>query len=214
MKIRNIFVLLLSYFILTAYFTSSRKTLKTNQKGWRKLTIREKRVIRDKLVKSAEYYAGKPKTRTDCSGLILKILNKNNITIFKKQAVIPRGANGVKIIYLTLKKYKKIYRSHNKASPGDLIFFNNTYDKNKNKRVDDPLTHIAMITEVNRDGTIKYIHKSGKGIIYGYMNLRKRNKTKHKNKVINSYLRRRYKKDSRRVKYLSAQLFNTFGTIF
>ncbi len=214
MKTKNFIILLLFTFILSGYFTSKKREPSVNQKEWRKITLHEKMTLRQNIVKAAKQYAQKKNIRIDCSGLILKIFKKNNVTIFKKQAVIPPGANGVKIIYATLKKYNKIFKTQQKAQLGDLIFFNNTYDKNKNKRFDDNLTHIAIIVDKKRNGLITYIHKSSKGIVYGYMNLRQKTKHKYNSKIINSYIRRKRRSDSRYTKHLAGELFISFGTIF
>ena len=37
----------------------------------------------------------------------------------------------------------------NNPKPGDVVFFDNTYDRNKNKRLDDSLTHIAIVVSVD-----------------------------------------------------------------
>ncbi|MBU1076242.1 MAG: C40 family peptidase [Spirochaetes bacterium] len=178
------------------------------------MNLREKEILRNNIIKTANSYAKDNKIKIDCSGLILKILEKNYVTIFKKQAVIPPGANGVKIIYSTLKRYNKIYRIYSKIRSGDLIFFSNTYDKNRNRINDDTLTHIAIIVDVDNDGTITYVHTSSKGVVTGKMNLRKRGRHTYKNKEINSNLRRKTAGDTKAVRYLSGELFYSFGTIF
>ena len=36
-----------------------------------------------------------------------------------------------------------------KARLGDLVFFDNTYDRNRNGRWDDPLSHIAIVIAID-----------------------------------------------------------------
>jgi hypothetical protein len=51
------------------------------------------------------------------------------------------------------------------------VFFDRTYDRNKNGRVDDTLTHIAVVTSVAPDGTVTMVHRSSsKGITKLRMN--------------------------------------------
>ncbi len=179
----------------------------------RRLTAKEKAVLRQKLVATALSYKGRK--GIDCSGFIRKVMLRNNITIFEKQSIRRRGDNGVKIIFNTLRKYHKIFRSYKKVKPGDLIFFDNTYDKNHNRLYDDRLTHIGMVLSVDKAGTIKFIHSTGKGIIISFLNIRYRHKYRDRNgKVINSFLRRKSRRDSHRVKYLAGELVSYFGTIF
>ena len=48
-------------------------------------------------------------------------------------------------------------------SPGDVAFFDDSYDKNRNGRRDDPFTHVTLVERVDEDGTIHMIHLGGKG---------------------------------------------------
>ena len=45
----------------------------------------------------------------------------------------------------------------------EMVFFDNTYDRNKNHRLDDPLTHIAIVVGVDTDETIQMVHLGGSG---------------------------------------------------
>ena len=47
----------------------------------------------------------------DCSGFVAAVYWTSNIAVFEKQAVL--GESGVKTIYGTLEKYKKIYNIMN-----------------------------------------------------------------------------------------------------
>jgi hypothetical protein len=55
--------------------------------------------------------------------------------------------------------------------PGDIVFFDNTYDSNRNGRQDDLLSHIAVVVEVDDDGTVQMVHHASKGIRPLTMNL-------------------------------------------
>lgn len=212
MKFKNIVIIIVSYLILTSYFTSNRQaptqnSEKSSPRSWRSLTLNEKLQIREKLTSTARSYLNKK--GFDCSGLILQIFKQNKVILFSEQAIHQPGANGVKIIYDTLKRYKKIFPAVSRVKKGDLVFFNNTYDRNRNRRLDDSLTHIGMIVEVQNNGTVKFIHSTGSGIKIDSMNLRDKN-----NKELNSYLRIKSSRDSYGTKYLTGELFYCFGTIF
>ncbi|MDD5066556.1 MAG: NlpC/P60 family protein [bacterium] len=191
------------YFISVSYFTAPEK-----EKKWRPLTSREKLEVRSRLAETARQYVQK-RSGLDCSGLVLKIYELNNITLFTKQAVIPPDATGVKIIFSTLKKYNKIFISPGQAQKGDLIFFNNTFDMNRNNRNDDLLTHIGIIVEKDGKGNISFIHSTSRGIRYDTMNLSSRSDNR-----FNSYLRVKKTVDQAGTKYLTGELFYCFGTAF
>lgn len=93
---------------------------------------------------------------------------------------------------------------------GDLVFFDNTYDRNSNKRLDDILTHIAIVVGVESDGTIEMVHLGGSGITGLTMNLS--HPTEHSSptgKIWNSYLRVNRKGETS--PRLTGQLFKAFA---
>ncbi len=169
---------------------------------------------RVEIVKKAKEYLG-CKRFVDCSGFVRLILKKTGNNYIEKRIhkYTGRNRNGVKLIFMVIAREGGIYRNYRYVRIGDVIFFNNTYDRNKNRRLDDRFTHIAIVTGIDRNGTIEYIHSGNRGIERGYMNLRYRHKHKLRNKVINSYLRRKRKRESRGTKYLAGELFYAFGRI-
>lgn len=147
----------------------------------------------------------------DCSGFILTVFEKSKIYIFHKLH-LRKNKSIVFTMYNFLRQKNKIFRSFDNAKIGDLIFFSNTYDANKNNLWDDKFTHIAMIININTNNTITYIHKSGKGIKTAYMNLTYPHTYKKKGEILNSFLRRKKRTDPAFFKYLSGELFTCFGS--
>ncbi|MCB9637557.1 MAG: CHAP domain-containing protein [Myxococcales bacterium] len=79
-------------------------------------------------------------------------------------------ANGVKRIY----RYSRhIGAFHDRKIPevGDLIFWHGTYDVNRDGRLNDPWTHIAIVESVDRHGTITFLHAEKTRVRRGRMNL-------------------------------------------
>ncbi len=170
---------------------------------------------RSEIIKAAKKYAGKPGIY-DCSTLVRKILNQADIVFIEEGIKNSRSRHkkGVRIIYEILARKGKIYRDYRTAGLGDLVLFNNTYDMNRNRRLDDRFTHIGIITRIDRDGTMQYLHSTiGKGIIYGYLNLQHKSVYKRGDKVLNNYLRRKSRHDRPGTKYLSGELFFAFGKV-
>ncbi|MBT3217548.1 MAG: hypothetical protein HN348_00520 [Proteobacteria bacterium] len=98
---------------------------------------------------------------------------------------------------------------------GDLVFFDNTNDANHNRRWDDLRTHIALVIDVEPDGTVAMVHngaKSGRSIIK--MNLFEPHVYKNENgEIKNSYLRSRGKRDPSYAMYLTGQLWSGFASV-
>ncbi|HHO50300.1 MAG TPA: CHAP domain-containing protein [Deltaproteobacteria bacterium] len=108
------------------------------------------------------------------------------------------------------------YTHHRKIPrPGDLAFFDNTWDRNGNDRLDDELSHIAIVLEVDGEGTITLAHagtSSGRSILT--MNLSHPSVREiDGGQVVNSYLRRKTPEDSARTRYLSGELWRGFATL-
>ncbi|OHD55923.1 MAG: hypothetical protein A2Y33_10685 [Spirochaetes bacterium GWF1_51_8] len=160
---------------------------------------------------------GKKGFTSDCIGFVNYAYYKAGIDL---QKVYANGERGVDSLYNGLQKYKFVYDAKI-AKPGDIIFFDNTYDVNKNKKWDDPLSHVGIVDSVGKHGTITYIHfSSSKGVAYATMNLyypkthafvQKGTKQKI---VINSYLRKKKKGEKYPDKqYISAFFYRSFAHI-
>ncbi len=141
----------------------------------------------------------------DCSGFVFYIFYKSGIDL-TSYIVDQTPLGGVHQLYLIAKNYFSI--SEISFNIGDIIIFDNTYDRNKNGKEDDLFTHVAIIIEIKDDGTIVFVHKSNSGVQKGYMNLLKNDTHNIGGDTINSYL-----KDSQD-KGLAALLFDTFATFF
>lgn len=145
--------------------------------------------------------------RSDCSGTVRAIFTRAKIGL----GGIIKGTfeNDVKAIYRYVQKYGSIRK--NDPSPGDLVFFHNTYDRSRNGRMNDALTHIGIVERV--DGTtVHFIHHLGQSIIRSRMDLSKPRETfgTNGNKRINDVLRRA--QGTHRA-YTAGELFAGFGRL-
>jgi len=145
------------------------------------------------------------KFRMDCSGVVRAIYQKAGINLardFKKYT-----GGGVQRIHKTLYSKGLIYRP-TVPVPGDILFWDNTYDANRNGRADDVLSHIGMVVSSNkRTGEVIYVHHhEKKGIIFEKMNLLHAN-----NPAYNSVMRSLKGRKLPGNKYLSSQLYKDAG---
>ncbi|MBP5448771.1 MAG: CHAP domain-containing protein [Spirochaetales bacterium] len=165
---------------------------------------------------STVYVNGK-KFTLDCIGTVAAIFYGAGIDIMADAGKFyAPGDNGVAMFYKSLKNKNGVYKSKY-PKPGDVIFWDNTWDRNSNGRFgDDPLTHVGLVTKVDDDGTIHYIHDN---YLYGIgvetMNQYRPKEVRDENgKVINSAL---YMNSSESKKmahpWLSGDLFREFGGV-
>lgn len=151
------------------------------------------------------------KDGADCSGFVSLINKKSENTYFKERNLdkfySKRGLKSEAIFNL--------YQSQNlitesKPKVGDLVFFNNTTDKTKNYKKTKVITHVGIVDKIYEDGTIRFMHHSGKKSKYGFMNFTHKNRHKSKDKVLNSYVVNCKKKTS---SCLASNRFAGFGSV-
>lgn len=89
--------------------------------------------------------------QNDCSGLVCAVL--------KRAGSDQRG--NARTMWRDARREGRITR---KPQPGDLAFFDYTYDRNRNGKVDDVLTHIGVVVSIDDHGTLTVVHRSSRGI--------------------------------------------------
>lgn len=160
----------------------------------------------DAVVDAARYYLEhRPQGfRDDCSGFVGAVLTRAGMPV-----------DGSSRTYWDNAREAGVTHSRKRPRPGDLAFFDNTYDRNRNGRLDDDLTHVAIVLSVDDDGTIELAHAgTSRGRSTLWMNLR--HPDVHRDdagKMLNSYLRRRTSRDSRATRYLAGELWRGFATL-
>jgi hypothetical protein len=95
--------------------------------------------------------------------------------------------------------------------PGDLVFFRETYDRNRDGERNDGLTHIGVVEAVAKDGTVTFIHRGGGGVKRSVMNLKRPDARGDKRSgYFNDWLRR--SSDADRA-YLTGELFAGYAAV-
>lgn len=139
--------------------------------------------------------------RFDCSGYVIAVYGTVGISI----------SGNTKSLYEQAVE-EQVLKQIGLPKPGDVVFFDNSYDRNKNRRLDDYLTHIAIVTGVTSDGTITMMHLGGSGITDLVMNLQHPNDHRSPEGTLwNSYLR--INKKGEQSPRLTGQLFNSYATL-
>ncbi|MGH7231287.1 MAG: CHAP domain-containing protein [Nitrospiraceae bacterium] len=148
----------------------------------------------------------------DCAGVTRAIYLSQGIDLYNSGEA-EDGANGVRLIHAYVRKYGRLHQGP-RVRPGDLVFFDNTWDLNGDGRVNDPLTHVGVVETVESDGTVVFVSRVSTAIDRYRMNLQRR--TIHRapdGRVFNDYMRRKTWRDSGDARYLTGELFAGFGTV-
>jgi hypothetical protein len=148
----------------------------------------------------------------DCSGLVRAVYATQGVDLYDGLGELD-GGNGVGRIYGYVVRHGRIHYGPT-VHPGDLVFFHNTWDFNRDDSFNDPLTHVGVVETVEPDGTVLFISQVSAGIERYRMNLKSPDRHRATDgRVLNDYLRRKNMRDEDRTRYLTGQLFAAFGTL-
>jgi peptidoglycan DL-endopeptidase CwlO len=109
----------------------------------------------------------------DCTGLVRAVYAQIGIELMGQGRA---GDNGVTAIWRFASSRGQAYTG-GRPVPGDLVFFKETYDLNRDGRDNDGLTHIGIVEYVGDDQTVTVIHRIKKGVVRYRMNLNEPDKT-------------------------------------
>jgi hypothetical protein len=135
----------------------------------------------------------------DCTGLVRAVYDDAGISLLEFGQ---RGDNGVTAMYRFAFERSALHTS--RPAPGDLVFFRETYDRNRDGLENDGLTHVGVVEAVDDEGTVTFVHRSGKGVTRARLNV-----GSPLDRRLNDYLRPRKKKSPA---LLTGELFVTYAS--
>jgi hypothetical protein len=142
--------------------------------------------------------------RFDCSGVVAAIYARAGVPLLHDG-----NAPDTKGLFALAQKNGSVRRHH--PLPGDLVFFDDTWDENGNGRVDDPLSHVGVVERVDDDGTVVFVQRAGGRVIRSRMNLsHPHDRVDGDGRSLNHWLRSAI---GARPARTTAELFVAFGTL-
>ena len=164
-----------------------------------------------KLVGATTIQANGKRISYDCAGVTRAIYLEHGIDLYDSGAPDAK-ANGVRIIHHHISRHGKFHQGP-VVRPGDLVFFDNTWDYNNDGLVNDPLTHVGIVERQEQDGTVIFISRVAGAIERYRMNLALSHVHRTaEGRILNDYIRRKDLGDSANTAYLTGQLFAGFGS--
>jgi peptidoglycan DL-endopeptidase CwlO len=145
--------------------------------------------------------------RFDCSGVTRGIYAQAGFSLGGQQQSDKESDTSV------LYRLVRTSGSLRKSDPlvGDLVFFDDTYDRNRDGLRNDPLSHVGVVESVLKDGTVIFVHHAAGGILRYRMNLAHPGTRRDaEGRVLNHFLRRAEGGEPAKT---SAELFVAFGTV-
>lgn len=142
--------------------------------------------------------------RMDCSGVASGIYARAGFPVD-----VSGRAPDTRTLFAIVDEKGSIRR--NNPLPGDLVFFDDTYDSNGNGRRDDPLSHVGVVERVEDDGTVVFVHRVGARIIRSRLNVANPH-ARHddKGRPLNHYLRAAHGATPART---TGELFVAYGSL-
>lgn len=171
------------------------------------------------LAKTAVRFVGQPQIQVggrdyapDCSGFVRGVYATQRVDLYGGLGELD-GGNGVGRIFTHVMEHGRIHYGPT-VHPGDLVFFHNTWDFNRDGLPNDPLTHVGVVEKVDVDGTVVFVSSVSAGIKRYRMNLKHPDTHRTADgRVLNDFLRRKHMSDTRGTYYLAGRLFAAFGTL-
>jgi hypothetical protein len=120
-----------------------------------------------RLVGQARVVVNGQRYGDDCTALVRAAYAQAGIDLL--QAADPLD-NGVTAIHRFAQRHGRLYTGGRPVA-GDLVFFFETYDRNRDGRDNDGLTHVGLVEAVEEDGTVMVIHRVARGVVRYRMNL-------------------------------------------
>ncbi len=178
-----------------------------------KLTLDSSR--RDALIKNALSYFGK-RDGGDCSGFVnlINIKNGHPYYLDKELSESFDNARKSRAMYNLMNK-KGLTFEGREPRIGDLIFFENTVRRKSKVKISvaENITHVGIVTRIDADKTVEFIHHSSGKNRLDYLNFEEPKRThKDDGKVINTYMKRCKSTKSVNTACLNLAFFVAYGT--
>ena len=142
----------------------------------------------------------------DCVGYVRHVYGALGLELIDPASYNITG--GVAAIYDTARRRGALKST---PHPGDLVFFIETYDRNKNGLRDDGLTHIGIVERIDSDGGLWFLHRSGHGVERSRVDMNRRDQWHDAHGgLLNDFLR---VKDRSGPAMLTGQLLYGFASV-
>jgi hypothetical protein len=151
----------------------------------------------------------------DCIGYVEAVYEAEGIPLRAlMQRAAPRETSGVAAAFRAVEAYGVLFGGGGEwPRPGDLVFFHDTWDRDRNGHADDRLTHIGIVESVAH-GTVTFLHLGGRGVARGKLDLDHPGAAHGPDgAVLNTPLRVKVRAQRPEIPLLAGQLFAGYGRL-
>jgi hypothetical protein len=167
------------------------------------------------LGRSGPFAARGRRFHPDCSGFVEAVYEAQGIPIRDAVPLRPEDEwRASAALHRASRELGVLYGAEREPLPGDLVFFENTYDRNHNGLADDGITHVGLVERVRPDGAVVFLHRGRRGVGRGTLDLRHPSAARGPSgEPHNTALRAVGRGDPRATRTLAGELFAGFGRI-
>jgi cell wall-associated NlpC family hydrolase len=175
--------------------------------------------VQEQVVESARSLVGRRNLRVngrrfrfDCTGTILAAYYGAGIDL---QAEFSRyTGNGVARLFKLAADHDLVYTGDS-PNPGDVIFWDNTYDRNGDGAFNDQLTHAGVVIRAYEDGSVDYVHHNYRdGIVIARMSLGAPDVHRSEAALVNSPMRMKSHRYMNPAEWLASHLYRSAGMLY
>ena len=119
---------------------------------------------------SSGFQARGERFNADCTGFVEAVYAGEGVPLRAlMRSAAPNERSGVPAVYRAMQRYGVVFGGGGEwPAPGDVVFWRDTYDRNRDGKADDGLTHVGIVEYVV-DGTVVFVHRGAKGVSRGAM---------------------------------------------
>lgn len=159
------------------------------------------------------FVAAGERFRADCTGFVEAVYAHEGVPLRPLlRAAGGTERTGVAAAYRAVQRYGVLFGGGGEwPAPGDLVFWRDTYDRNRNGKADDGLTHVGIVEYVV-DGTVVFVHRGTRAVVRGAMTPDRPGERSAGGVALNSPIRARNPRLAG-VPSLAGELFAGYGRI-
>jgi hypothetical protein len=158
------------------------------------------------------FSVGDDRFRADCSGFVAAVFAAEGVPLRRLAALAAPGEpSGAAALHRAVVRYGVAFGGGGEwPSPGDLVFFHDTYDRDRDGGADDRFTHVGIVESVS-DGTVVFLHRGGRAVARAVLTPDRPLVAREGKRVLNTPLREKRRGHSGPV--LAGALFAGYGRI-
>lgn len=101
---------------------------------------------------------------------------------------------------------------HADPKPGELAYFHDTFDRNRDGALGDPFTHVGIVESADPSGRVAVVHFGSHGVARLVLDSRRPTVHRDGGAAVNDFLRIRRADDPEGTRYLAGELLAGFAT--